>query len=166
MTNKFLIQLSVGAFTVFMLALVVVARVSSGTPAIATVEVPHAPQIVHAGMTMETQTPPRPADEPLFVQPLANSVRTADLDNLAARVHLKNASLADVDKNQWKIALVRAQQFLQGGACDCEERNWLNHFVETGNQALSGAKEYQDSAKFLAALPKNDEEGMKHTVSE
>jgi len=165
MTNKFLIQLTIVAFSALIVALVVIARVSSVTPTTATAELPHETQIVHTDMAIEPQTPSHPLDEPIFVQPFANAVNASDLDNLAAQVHLKNASLADVDKSQWKKALVKAQQLLQG-ACDCEERNWLNHFVETGNDALAGSQEFQDSAKLLVSLPKNDEEGMKHTVSE
>jgi hypothetical protein len=123
--------------------------------------------VIH-GPQMPSPVPAEPQTQleaPAFTQPLANPVNTSDLSKLERQVHLKNSDLANVSKSEWEKALPKAKQLLQG-ACDCEERNWLNHFVETGNDALAGAKEFQDSAKLLASLPKNDEEAVKHVVSD
>ncbi len=104
-----------------------------------------------------------------FAQPIANAVGVSDLRELAAMVHLSDASATGADSNdrnkaRWGAALPKAQRLLQG-ACDCETRNWLNNFVQTGNYALSDSKEYESSVKFLVSLPKNDDEGTTHQVS-
>ena len=173
MTNKFLTLVAFVAFTALLLAFVVVARISSPAPTKPVAQLSQQPPaippgIIIAGPQTSNSLPnnqAQPEQTPAFTQPIANAVSTTDLSNLAAAVHLKNASLAGIDKDQWKTSLPKAQKLLQG-ACDCEERNWLNHFVEAGNQALAGDKAYEASAKFLLTLPKNDEEAMKHVVSE
>jgi hypothetical protein len=169
MTTKFLTLVTLIAFTTLLLAVVVIARISPPTVTAKEPQQPTAPPTITIRAPVpitSLSTEPTPQEQtPAFTQPLANAVNTTDLSNLAAAVHLKSATLADIDKNQWKTALPKAKQLLNG-ACDCEERNWLNHFVETGNEALSSDKEYEPSAKFLLTLPKNDEEAVKHVVSE
>jgi len=152
MTNKFLILITLVAFSALVLAVVVVARFGI------TIRAPQTVSSLPAEPTTREQMP-------IFTQPLVNAVNTSDLSNLAQQVHLKNSNLASVNKSAWEKALPKARQLLQG-ACDCEERNWLNHFIETGTDAIAGSKEYDDAAKLLVSLPKNDEEATKHVVSD
>ncbi len=164
MTNKFLILITLVAFSALALAAVVVARIGSPVPTTVVKELPPQPPMAPAGITirapqMVSSLPAGPTSEeqmPIFTQPLANAVNTSDLSNLAHQVHLKNSDLASVNKSEWQKALPKAKQLLQG-ACDCEERNWLNHFIETGSDAIAGSKDYDAAAKLLVSLPKNDE---------
>ena len=53
-----------------------------------------------------------------------------------------------------------AQKF-SVGLCDCEQRNWLNHFIEMGNAALANADDdYCVDADLMAILGRNDKDAM------
>jgi len=172
MTNKFFIQLAIVAFAVLILALAVIGGISYRHPT-APQPVAHQQLPAPTGLIVrqyQTIAPPpeEPGQEvqtPIFTEPLDHPVNVSDLQSLAASVHLKKTNLGEMDRSLWKKALPQAQKLLQG-ACDCEERNWLNHFVETGNAALTDPKEYLESAKLLVSLPKNDDEATKHQVSD
>jgi len=95
--------------------------------------------------------------------PAPNQVTVADLKGLAAAVHLTDPN-SNTNKQEWKLAMNRAQAMTNQG-CDCEEKYWLNQFVEAGNQALSGSDDYAKSVKLLVSLPKNDDEATTHQIS-
>ncbi len=172
MNNKFLVQIAIFAFGGLLLAFAVIEGVDYLHPQPEETPVASGPPVTHTAVIVQQSLPINPvavqqeqqqelqAQTPVVVQPIANSVDRAQLENLAESVHLKNLS---TDRDQWKRALPKAQHLLQG-ACDCEQRNWLNHFVETGNEALNGSNDYQQSAKFLLTLPKNDKEATSHQI--
>ena len=91
-----------------------------------------------------------------LLPPHATSVPDEDLLILTALVDLPNATAHQPDKAKWKQAITAAEQLMQG-PCDCEQRNWLSHFVEMGNFALAGSEtEYRRDAALLATLARND----------
>jgi hypothetical protein len=174
MSDKFLIRIAIAAFATLMLAFAAVEGINYLSPKAENVETiaqrqaPPPPTIAirdsQTANPMANQPPPE-VEIPQFNQPISGAVNASDLRDLAHQVNLKNTDLADVDKDQWKQALPKAQKLL-GGACDCEQRNWLTHFIETGGYAISGSTQYQDSAKFLSTLPKDDQEATTHQISE
>jgi hypothetical protein len=85
------------------------------------------------------------------------SISAADLDALADGAKLDSGSLHHMDKAAWAKELPVAEQMLQG-MCDCEERNWLNHFIETAKEALAGSSDYYKSVATLDQLPRDDQE--------
>jgi hypothetical protein len=91
-------------------------------------------------------------------------VLPADLNNLADGVKLDDGALQNIDKAEWAKELPNAENLLQG-ICDCEQRNWLNRFVQTANDALAGSSDYYTSVQILDQLPRNDTEMTTHTVS-
>ena len=99
----------------------------------------------------------------ILISPLpadAVSVPDDDLLRLCALVDLANAANHPPDKEGWKQAIPIAER-LQQGPCDCEQRNWLHHFVETGNSALSdSADQYAENAQLMLTLARNDKQAM------
>lgn len=94
--------------------------------------------------------PPLPAD--------ATFVPDADLLKLSALVNLPNAEERHIDKDQWGRALPIAQKLVQG-PCDCEQRNWLVHFIEMGNNALAGSDDdYYRLAGAMRKMARNDKQ--------
>ena len=84
-------------------------------------------------------------------------VLDSDLVQLAAAVKLSGTNTGDVSREVWARETPIAQRLLHG-LCDCDQRNWLNHFVKTGNEALSGSDDYYQSVQLLAKLRRNDQE--------
>jgi len=100
------------------------------------------------------------ASEQIAVIPAnATSIPDASLYRLSMMVNLAEARDHRPDKAQWEQAVVIAGKLLEG-PCDCEQKNWLKHFVEMGNYALSNSDEYYKSAQLMATLPRNDNEAM------
>jgi hypothetical protein len=91
-------------------------------------------------------------------------VLPADLNNLADKVKLDGGALQNVDAAEWAQQLPNAEQMLQG-MCDCEQRNWLNRFVTTANDAIAGSNNYFTSVKILDQMPRTDDELTTRTVS-
>ncbi|MBA3961906.1 MAG: hypothetical protein H0X40_08400 [Chthoniobacterales bacterium] len=90
------------------------------------------------------------------LSPKATSVPDKYLLNLSSTVDLPHAGLRPPDKARWAQSIRVAEQLLQG-PCDCEQRNWLNHFVAAGNLALTGSVEdYQKELALLVTLARND----------
>ena len=90
------------------------------------------------------------------LSPKAASVPDKYLLNLSARVDLPHAGARPPDKSRWSLSIPVAEQLLQG-PCDCEQRNWLNHFIATGNLALTGSvADYQKELALLVTLARND----------
>ncbi len=84
-------------------------------------------------------------------------VLDSDLAKLADAVKLGKTNTGDVSKNVWAAETPVAQRLLKG-MCDCDQRNWLNHFVKTGQEAVSGSEDYYQSVQVLATLRRNDQE--------
>ena len=103
------------------------------------------------------------ADIPQTIAPLpanATVVPDEDLLKLSGLVRLANARYAHPDKERWSRAIPVAQQLL-AGPCDCEQRNWLNHFVAMGNDAITNLdQQYHEEAQLLATLGRNDQDAM------
>ena len=89
----------------------------------------------------------------------ATSTPDASLLRLSTMVSLAEARDHEPNKTQWAEAVANAQTLLQG-PCDCGQRNWLNHFIEMGNYALSNSGEYYKSAQLMATMPRNDDQAM------
>ena len=90
----------------------------------------------------------------------ATSVPDEDLLKLSGLVDLANARYQHPDKARWAQAIPVAQNLLSG-PCDCEQRNWLNHFVEMGNDALSNSNDsYYEHANLMVTLGRNDKDAM------
>ena len=100
---------------------------------------------------------------PVSIPPLptnATSVPDDDLLRLSALVDLASAADRPPNKDGWRQAISIAEQ-LQQGPCDCEQRNWLHHFVETGNSALGGSSsDYAENAQLMLTLARNDKQAM------
>jgi hypothetical protein len=94
-----------------------------------------------------SQPIPAQATGPLTPQPVLD----ADLAQLAAAVKLGASSTGDVTKDVWAREVPVAQNLLKG-MCDCDQRNWLKHFVETGQEAISGSDHYPESVALLTKL--------------
>ena len=124
---------------------------SSGTNSSLTPVPTAQPEIAVVTPKTVVSIPPLPPD--------AVSVPDADLLRLSAMVDLPNAADHLPDKAGWQQAIVIADQ-LQQGPCDCEQRNWLKHFVETGNSALSSPAEYAENVQLMLKLARNDKQAM------
>jgi hypothetical protein len=97
------------------------------------------------------------ASVPVAPQPLAPSnpvaVQRSDINKLAAAVKL--GTNQSVNKDVWVRETPVAAK-LENAMCDCDQRNWLKHFVETGNDAISGSPHFDESLHLLATLRKDD----------
>ena len=133
--------------------------------AIAPVQPPSAtgtPSPASAGVAEVTAATPEPA---ITIPPLpANAVSVPDEDllRLSAMVDLANAADRPPDKAGWQQALLIADR-LQQGPCDCEQRNWLHHFVETGNSALTASADYAENVQVMLTLARNDQQAMERS---
>ncbi len=83
-------------------------------------------------------------------------IHDSDLKTLGAMVDLGNAAKETPNKEHWTRAIAVAQTLLNG-PCDCEQRNWLTHFVDTGNAALADSPDYYKLAQVLPTLALNDQ---------
>ncbi len=114
-----------------------------------------------ANVVADGLPPIRASEEPIVIPPLpanAASVPDADLLKLSAMVNLPNADERHIDKNQWAAAVPIAEQLVQG-PCDCEQRNWLNHFIEMGNDASPGSDDaYYKLAVLMRKMARNDQQ--------
>ena len=136
-------------------------KVAEQTPAQTSPEI-SSPAFVRQNGTSIAPAQTAPADLALVVEtlpplsPKAASVPDKYLVNLSAMVDLPHAISRPPDKARWAQSIHVAEQLLQG-ACDCEQRNWLSHFVEVGNLALTGSvEEYHKALAILVTLARND----------
>jgi hypothetical protein len=98
----------------------------------------------------------RPSTEQSFAQEnTAYIVQDSDLQKLVTAIDFKSGPSSDLVKAQWAKELLVANHLVHG-VCDCEQRNWLNHFIETGNYAVAGSPAYDHSVRVLASLPSSD----------
>jgi len=163
MNSRFLMGLGLAFALVFVCGLAAVLSVNSMTDRVSVTSVPAvkqgAPSVVSAPVTA-IATPvslPNPAAAAAPVAGAAPAGSTgytvldSDLANLAAAVKLGATSTGDVTRDVWVRELPIAQN-LQKGMCDCDQRNWLKHFVETAQEAISGSNHYPASVQLLAQL--------------
>jgi hypothetical protein len=173
MTNKFLIGIALAFFSVFILgvgAVVGISRMTEQTavsppltttgPEGSTGAGPSQPPEVQSLEQPAPPVSPSPitaAAPPSSLQAIPIPVLNSDLDRLAAAVKLGEANTGDVSKETWARQVPVAEKLLQG-LCDCDQRNWLKHFVKTGNDALSGSEDYYQSIQLLAKLRRYDQD--------
>ena len=186
-SDKVLVGIAIAAFCTLALAFGSVGIISRATePTSASVETPvvapiHPPSIVVASMSAPFATasalpaPPAPDSKSATssstgVPAIHNApvnlrdVSASDLNKLADGVKLDDGALQRIDKAQWSAQLVVAKTLAQR-PCDCEQRNWLNRFIETANDAATGSKDYFASVQLLDQLARNDTEQLTGTVS-
>lgn len=85
---------------------------------------------------------------------MPDSVLDSDLAGLADAVKLNQLS-AGVGKEVWAQQIPVAQKLLEG-SCDCDQRNWLKHFIQTGQFAMTGSNQYMKSVRLLAKLRRSN----------
>ena len=84
-------------------------------------------------------------------------VHDVDLQSLALAVKLYEPNSGGVSKEVWALETPIAQKMLEG-LCDCEQRNWLNHFVLAGQEATSGSADFSATVQLLSQLRRSDED--------
>jgi hypothetical protein len=168
MTNKFFTRIALALFVTLTGAFAIVEGVSlmngrtgdhTAQTATPTKDLPK------VGVIIRAPDAPLPAASvaPISQPPAPGQVTITDLKQLASDVHLTNPK-SNENKQEWKLAIDKAQT-LVSQPCDCEQKYWLNQFVEAGNQALSGSTDYAATIKQLETLPKNDDEAATHQIS-
>jgi len=173
MSDKFLTRIAIAAFATLLIAIGAVASLNYFSPAPPKPKVVDVPVVTHVDPIVRSSQTSNPDSDQAMSQPysadvnlpVANAVVPTNLKGLADSVNLKDTLIGDVNKTAWQKALPQAQKMIDTGACDCEGRNWLIHFVQTGNYAVSGDTHFEDSAKFLNTLPLGDTQGTNHTAS-
>ncbi len=88
---------------------------------------------------------------PTSTKTVTGAVSDSDLQELASAVHLLDGKVPAPDKEAWTRELPVAQE-LARKTCDCEQRNWLNRFILTGNAVLGGSNQYYGSAQVLSSM--------------
>jgi hypothetical protein len=161
MSNKFLIGIGAAFLAVFIFgfAAVVGVNTTSNSSQQAMAKPTQTPAPVASTPSFAAQAPvpdasPAPKTEVTFstLSPAAAlPVQDSDLQKLAAAVKLGQTNTGDVGKDVWAQETPVAEKLLQG-LCDCDQRNWLTHFVKTGHDAISGSQDYYQSVQLLAQL--------------
>lgn len=112
----------------------------------------------------DIQAPPSPPPNQtptvvlLATLPDKDSLHDSDIQNLAKTVHItQGAKISAPDKKAWAMQLPIAKA-LTWKMCNCEQRNWLNRFIMTGNEAVTGSDGYYQSAEILVNLPHHNQE--------
>ena len=110
-----------------------------------------------APVAAQNTPPTAPAVAPLMVlPPNATAVPDDALLQLASLVNLPDATTQPPDKARWEQAVPAASK-LMDGPCDCDQRNWLKHFVAMGNDALAGSStDYVQDAQLMSTLRRYD----------
>jgi hypothetical protein len=164
MSNKFLIGLGLAFALVFLGAIAAVVGITSATDRVIMVD--DSPPARPAGSASVADSAPAPAPlaasvdvrpwpaagaTPASAAAVAVTVDDSDLAALAAAVKLGASSTGDVSRDVWAQQLPVAQRLLKG-MCDCDQRNWLVHFVQAGQEALSGSSHFPESIQLLTTL--------------
>ena len=127
--------------------------------------VPTTPEIAPAAPVAETapsvSAPPAPSAAPSPGMSAPNTVSNdpvtvLDLDHLGSAVHLREPAMG-ASKQVWAAELPIAQSLLQR-PCDCDQRNWLKHYVKTAQDALLGSEDYVPSIQLLATLRRSNQD--------
>ncbi len=123
--------------------------VQTAVPAVAGVVTP-APTIMPAN-------PAATASIALMALPAdATAVPDEALLQLSKLVDLAHATTRPPDKQRWAQAVPVASKLMEG-PCDCDQRNWLKHFVKMGNDALSNSDtDYMVEAGLLSTIRRSD----------
>lgn len=173
MSNRFLIGIAAAFFAVFAIGIgavvgiahmsdqTTISDVSSSTSAETTrastaAFVPFSPKL----QDPESATSPvvqAPAPVGDAGKPTGIVVTDSDINQLADAVRLGAQKTGDVGKDVWARETPIAKKLLNG-MCDCDQRNWLKHFVLTGQEAISGSENYYQSVQLLATLRRNNSE--------
>jgi len=168
MSNKFLIGIGTAFFFVFVLGIGAVMSINSmsGQPSHPATTKAAEPSSDSSQVEVQSVEQPAPAAAPVANAPAVApsssaavpvTVHDSDLAMLASAVKLGGTKTGDVSKEVWARETPIAEKLLLG-LCDCDQRNWLNHFVKTGHEALSGSEDYYQSIQLLATLRRSDQE--------
>jgi hypothetical protein len=160
MLTRFLIGTGLAFALVFIAGIAAILSVTQDADRIGTVTTPAS--AVNGSVPVAEATPnlhmPNPRAVAQVSVPAINAASTvpcpvfdSDLAKLAAAVKLSPLSTGDVSKDVWIREVPIAQKLLTG-MCDCDQRNWLKHFVETGQEAIAGSNHYPESIQLLATL--------------
>jgi hypothetical protein len=164
MTTRFLFGIAAAFFVVFAVGVgavvgiahysdqTTISEISSASDADRPVTPPVASIDAHA-LAPEAAAPSSGglALAPVSSQPTGIPVTSDDINRLAVAVNLGSENTGDVRREVWAKETPVAEQLLNG-MCDCDQRNWLKHFVETGKEAVSGSENYHQSIQTLATL--------------
>jgi hypothetical protein len=163
--DTFLLGLMVGAFLILFIAAGAVEMASvnltrevapkeaSASPSQSNLNIPVAvaQSTSPGGHALASPIEVAPAAAPASTKGVTGSVDDSDLKELASAVHLLDGKVPAPDKEAWTRELPVAQE-LARKTCDCEQRNWLNRFILTGNAVLGGSNQYYCSAQVLSSM--------------
>ena len=169
MSPRFLIGICVAFFAVLALGFAAVVGVTamSESPGTSGQVASTAPNATTPDLSPMVSSVPQPrlAATPQLAKeapPLQNAgqstglaVQDSDIAQLAAAVKLGTTNTGAVGKEVWARETPVAERLLNG-LCDCDQRNWLKHFVQTGNEAINGSENYYQSVQLLATLRRSD----------
>ncbi len=146
MSIRFLLGMALAFMVVFVVGVAAVISITSMTdrPSVSDLT-----PSSHVPVPLVVQAATSPAHATIGTV-MPDVVLVSDIDSLAAAVKLTNLA-SGVSKDVWAREVPIAQKLLTG-MCDCDQRNWLKHFVQTGQQAVAGSSEYAQSVRHLAAL--------------
>jgi len=172
MSPKFLIGVGVAFFGVLALGIAAVVGVTtmsesstastSQAQVAASAPVAAAPAPIPAAPSAPQQ-PAAATSTPASATPAAQSpvigsavtVQDSDIAQLASAVKLGTPTAGSISKEVWARETPVAEKLLNG-LCDCDQRNWLKHFVQTGNEAISGSENYYQSVQVLGTLRRSN----------
>jgi len=172
MSNKFLIAVGTAFFFVFVMGIAAVVSVNLMNEQTTVASQQATTQPAEAPLPVSPALAPQSGGQPTSMvstsvkaavspqnsyPPVPVPVLDSDLVKLAAAVKLGAANTGDVSKEVWARETPIAEKLLQG-LCDCDQRNWLNHFVKTGHEAISGSENYYQSVQLLATLRRSNQE--------
>ena len=86
----------------------------------------------------------------------ATAVPDETLLQLSNLVDLAHATTRPPNKQRWAQAVPVASKLMEG-PCDCDQRNWLKHFVKMGNDVFSNSDtDYMAEAGLLSTIRRSD----------
>lgn len=168
MNNKFLIGIGAAFVLVFAGGIAAVVGITSMTDHVTVSEyqtvaktpevvVPSEPKPTFARFSPEVEPPAEQSGvAAATTTPVPVAVNDADLLQLADSIQLGSPSSGRVGKEVWRRQIPVAQKLLRG-MCDCDQRNWLKHFVETGQDAVSDSAHFGESIQLLASLRRKNQ---------
>ncbi|MEJ0000141.1 MAG: hypothetical protein WDO13_13810 [Verrucomicrobiota bacterium] len=168
MSNRFLIGIGIAFVVIFGIGFAAVIGITSLTDEVTVADYAQTQKPVDASVSTAVAPSFAPFTAPAAQHeasattevrgtPIVGSqiVLDTDLAKLAAAVKLGGSATGDVSKDVWARQIPVAQKLLKK-MCDCDQRNWLNHFVQTGQEAVSGSHHYPESVQLLAKLRRSD----------
>jgi hypothetical protein len=168
MSHRFFIGIGVAFFAILALGVAAVVGVSAMSDSANIASKPATIAPISAAPESVAETTPEPEqlratppslrpNSPMQSSVIATgyTVQDSDIGQLAAAVKLGGPAMGVVGKEVWARETPVAEKLLEG-LCDCDQRNWLNHFVETGHEAISGSGNYYQSIQLLATLRRSN----------